>query len=300
MHLDANDLLLFAEVIDCGSFSHAAEQLGLPKSTISRRISALEQQLGERLLQRTTRRLSITDFGQGILTYAQRMREENAAAAAYAQHRASVPSGRLRVSMPPDLSELILAPFFIHFAERYPEVKLELDLSARRVDLLAERFDLAIRAAVQLPDDATLVARKLCDIPGGLYASPAYLNRYGVPRTPDDLLHHTGLHLMSSNGEVAPWQLQRGDHHWQGLPDGPLTANSVAMIRLLLTHGLGIAQLGQQLVRPLIEQGQLIRILSDWQLPKVTLWGVTPGRKLIPAHTKAFLDLLTAHMAQIS
>ena len=159
MDLDANDLLLFVSVIDAASFSQAAERTGLPKSTISRRISLLEQRLGERLLTRTTRRLTMTDFGQNILEYARRMAEESAAVTAFAQHRKVVPSGRLRVSMPPDFSELVLAPFFLQFTARYPEIKLELDLSARRVDLLVEQFDLAIRIAAQLPDDGTLIAQ---------------------------------------------------------------------------------------------------------------------------------------------
>ena len=296
MQLDANDLLLFAQVVDSGSFSRAAERTGLPKSTISRRISVLEQQLGERLLQRTTRRLSITDFGQGILAYAQRMREESAAAAAFAQHRASIPSGRLRVTMPPDLSELGLAPFFLRFAELYPEVKLELDLSARRIDLLAERFDLAIRAARRLPDDATLVARKLCDIPGGLYASPDYLRRHGAPQTPEDLLHHVALHLAASDGGVPSWQLQNGEQNWEGMPAGPLTTNSLGLIRLLLVHGLGIAQLGRQMAQSLLEQGKLVRILPDWESPSMALWGITPGRRLMPAHTRVFLDLIREHL----
>ena len=292
MELDANDLLLFVNVVDAASFSQAAERTGLPKSTLSRRISLLEQRLGERLLARTTRRLTLTDFGQHILDYARRMVEESAAVTAFAQHRKVVPSGRLRVSMPPDFSELVLAPFFLQFTARYPEIKLELDLSARRVDLLTEQFDLAIRIAAQLPDDGTLIARKICEMPGGLYASPAYLHHYGVPRQPDDLSRHTALHLLLSNGEKQPWKLHQAEAIWEGMTEGPLAVNSVSLIRLLATHGLGIAQLSQRLAQTMLDQGLLVRILPNWHTPVMTVWGVMPGRRLLPSRTRVFLDAL--------
>ena len=292
MEWDANDLLLFVSVIDAASFSRAAERTGLPKSTISRRISLLEQRLGERLITRTTRRLTMTDFGQTILDYARRMAEESAAVTAFAQHRKVVPSGRLRVSMPPDFSELVLAPFFLQFTARYPEIRLELDLSARRVDLLVEQFDLAIRIAAQLPDDGTLIARKIYDMPGGLYASPAYLRHYGTPEQPDDLSSHTALHLLLSNGEKQPWKLHKGEARWEGMLEGQLAVNSVSLIRLLATHGLGIAQLSQRLAQAMVDQGLIVRVLPDWQMPAQTIWGVMPGRRLLPSRTRVFLDAL--------
>src|SRR5690606_5663439 len=219
MAVTADDLILFAQVIDAGSFSRAAERAGLPKSTVSRRISALEAALGERLLTRTTRQLKITEFGEGILDHAQRLLEELEGARALAQHRQATPQGVLRASLPPDFFlDLDLLPFLIEFAERYPAVELELDLSPRRVDLIAERFDLAIRIAARLPDDSTLVARRLAVIEHGLYASCAYLARAGVPQTPDDLLQHTGLRLITSSGEAQPWLLSRGDDRWEGRP----------------------------------------------------------------------------------
>lgn len=296
--LDANDLLLFAQVIDSGSFTRVAERTGLPKSTLSRRITTLEQQLGERLITRSTRRLTITDFGEGILEHARRMLEESTAASAFAQHRQAVPSGRLRVSLPPDFSEFVLAPFFLQFAADYPEIRLELDISTRRVDLIGENFDLAIRMAQRLPDDATLVARRLCELPGGLYASRAYLKQRGTPQTPDDLLSHTGLHLITSAGEVQDWVLHKDQHSWSGLPGGPLAANSIGLMRTLAAHGLGIAQLTQRFAQPLVDDGLLARVLPEWHNPPVTMWGVIPGRRLLPARTKVFLDALIRVMKQ--
>lgn len=294
MELDANDLILFAHVVDSGSFARAAERVGLPKSTLSRRLGALESRLGERLLTRSTRRLSITEFGERILDHARRLQEETEAAAAIAQYRQGTPRGVLRVSMPPDFRELDLTPILLDYATRYPEVRLELDLSPRRVDLLAERFDLAIRAAARLPDDATLVARQLCEMANGLYASPAYLKRYGEPQTPPELMQHLALQLIGGNGSPLPWRLTRGNEHWEGLPNGPLAANSPGLQREMAAHGLGIVGLDDRMARPWVERGLLQRILPDWSLPSVTLWCVTPGRRLIPSRTTAFIELLRA------
>lgn len=292
MSLDANDLILFAHIMEAGSFSRAAERTGLPKSTLSRRITQLETKLGERLLTRSTRRLAITEFGERILDHARRLLDETEAASAMALHRQGMPRGVLRVSLPPDFVELDLTPFLLQYAASYPEVRLELDLSPRRVDLLAERFDLAVRAANRLPDDSTLVARKLCDLENGLYASPAYLARYGTPEKPEDLLAHVGLRLISGNGEALPWRLSRGAEQWEGLPDGPLAANSPGLQRDLATHGLGIAGLADRFVGKWLEQSLLTRVLPDWRLPTVTIWCVTPGKRLLPARTIAFIDML--------
>ena len=292
MSLDANDLILFAQVMETGSFSRAAERTGLPKSTLSRRITTLETKLGERLLTRSTRRLAITEFGERILEHARRLLEETEAASAMALHRQGVPRGVLRVSMPPDFVELDLTPFLLQFAASYPEVRLELDLSPRRVDLLAERFDLAVRVASRLPDDSTLVARKLCELENGLYASPAYLARYGVPEKPQDLLEHIGLRLIGGNGDALPWRLSRGAEHWEGMPDGPLAANSPRLQRDLARHGMGIVGIDDRFAQHWVEQGLLKRVLPDWALPTVTIWCVTPGRRLLPARTTAFIDML--------
>lgn len=296
MSLDANDLILFAHVMEEGSFSRAAERCGLPKSTLSRRITALEERLGERLITRSTRRLSITEFGERILEHGRRLREETEAATALAQHRQDMPRGVLRVSLPPDFTELDLTPLLLQYAASYPEVRLELDLSARRVDLLAERFDLAVRAAARLPDDATLVARKLYEMANGLYASPAYLQRYGVPARPEDLPGHIGLHLIGGNGEPLQWRLSRGKELWEGLPSGPLAANSPGLQRDLAVHGMGIVGLTGHFADAWVVRGLLVRVLPEWSLPAVTLWCITPGRHLLPARTSAFIALLRASL----
>src|SRR4051812_11242210 len=145
MDIEANDMLLFARIVEAGSFSMAAQRLDLPKSTVSRRIALLEASLGERLLQRTTRRLVLTEFGESLLEHARKVVEEVEAAGALAAHRQAEPSGKLRISMPADFANLGMTEMMSRFLERYPAVSLELDLSPRRVDLVAEGFDIAIR-----------------------------------------------------------------------------------------------------------------------------------------------------------
>jgi len=298
MNLDANDLILFAQLMEAGSFSRAAERAGLPKSTLSRRITALEGRLGERLVNRSTRRLAITEFGERILDHATRLKDETEATIAMAQHCQEAPRGTLRVSLPPGFVELELTPFLLRFAADYPEVSLELDISARRVDLVVERFDLAVRIARQLPDDTTLVARQLAQMEHGLYASPAYLARYGRPSEPAELLDHVCLRLISSSGESQPWRLSRGSEHWEGLPTGPLAANSLGLQRDLAGHGLGITALSDRYAAPWLEQGLLQRVLPEWSMPLMTVWCVTPGRRLLPARTRVFIDLLKAALAK--
>ena len=292
MSIDANDLILFARVAALGSFTQAARALDLPKSTVSRRISALEVALGERILQRSTRRLTITRFGEQILEPAKRLAEDAAVAAEVVLNRSGLPRGVLRVSMPPDFTALDLTTPLLRFAQRYPAVRLELDLSPRRVDLVAERYDLAIRIADRLPDDSQLVARQLCQFSHALYASAAYLARRGTPAQPADLLAHTGLHLTRGDGEVTPWRLARGSEVWEGRAPGPLLCNSPALQRSLALEGMGIVGLPALLIGPRGGTGDLRRVLPEWTLPTLTVWCVTPGRKLLPARTTAFIEIL--------
>ncbi len=292
INLYANDLILFAHVIDAGSFTRAAELTGLPKSTLSRRLSDLENELGERLMQRSTRKLVLTDFGENILAHARRLVDETEAATALALHRQVVPHGTLRVSLPPEFRELAVVEVVTEFTRQYPNVRLQLDLSSRRVDLIAERFDVAVRAATQLPDDSTLVARQITTLRNGLYASPRYLKSHGRPTTPADLLDHVGLALVTSGGEQQTWRLSRDGEHWEGLPSNVLSANSLGLQQALAAQGLGIVGLSESYAAcTLVAEGVLERVLPDWTLPPTTIWCVTPGRRLLPQRTMAFIEL---------
>lgn len=296
MDSDADDLLLFARVIEAGSFSRAAERVQWPKSTVSRRIAALETRLGEKLLQRTTRRLSLTEFGTNMLEHARAVAAEVDGALALALHRQQRPSGRLRVSMPADFAQRVMAQMLAGFAMRYPEVTLELDLSPRRVDLIAEGFDLAIRMGA-LGQDSQLAARRVTSFRGALYASPDYLARHGEPLLPEALADMHGLLLMSRSGEAIGWELQRdGQATWQGLPGQRTLANTPSMLAHLAVAGVGIAGVDEFFVREDLLAGRLRRLLPGWSLPTTPCWAVFPDRRLMPLRTRVFLEALLAHL----
>ena len=289
--VDPNDLLIFARVAELGSFSRAAERLGLPKSTVSRRLAALEQRMGERLLLRTTRRQTVTEFGLQLLEHARQVVAEMDAVAVLREQRQAAPSGRLRVSMPSDFANLLLVDSLAAFMALHPAISLELDLSPRRVDLLGEGFDVAIRMG-DLPDDALLVASKLAVFTHGLYASPDYLAEHGDPQSPDDLARHAAVRLMRGSGEPAAWTLIQGDQRWSGVPAGRASANSPEMLIRLARAGAGVAAVPDGFAQADVRSGALRRVLPGWTLPTSTAWAVYPGRKLMPAKTRAFVDML--------
>jgi DNA-binding transcriptional LysR family regulator len=313
MSLDADDLLLFARVAESGSFSRAAERVQLPKSTVSRRIAALEKRLGERLLQRTTRKLVITEFGQGVLDHARALSEEVDAALAFALSRQARPSGRLRVSMPGDFASNALEQPLADFVRDFPAVALELDLSPRRVDLIGENFDLAIRMGA-LQDDAQLAARRLAVFSTGLYAAPSLLREHGEPLEPAALRTMPALMLLSRAGEAWPWMLSRRDPAGaadasqagragtapateQVVPAQHVRANSPDVLIRLARRGAGVVAVADFFAEPYLVRGELQRILPDWSLPDADCWAVFPGRRLMPAKTRAFIDMLARTMS---
>lgn len=297
--LEPNDLLIFARIAESGSFSRAAERLGLPKSTLSRRISRLEEQMGERVMLRTTRRLALTEFGRQLLEHARQVVAEVEAVNALSQHRQARPSGRLRVSMPHDFAALLLTDMLAAFASMHPLVSLELDLSPRRVDLLGENFDLAIRIG-DLPDDTLLAARRIAVYPSKLYAAPAYLADKGEPATPDDLDRFDALLLLGNHGAGVPWTLQSGEQTWQGAPPERVTANSPELLIHLARAGSGIAAVPEIFAAPSVQRGELRRVLTEWSLPATTAWAVFPGRRLMPAKTRAFIDMLEVALGGVA
>lgn len=294
--LSPEDLLIFASIAANGSFTAAADRLGLPKSTVSRRLSQLEQVLGERLMVRTTRRLRLTDFGEALLEHARQISRELDAVKALAENRQAAPSGRLRVSMPGDFASLLLPQALAAFSLLHPAVELELDLSARRVDLLGEGFDLAVRIGT-LSDDAMLAARRLTVFVSGLYAAPAYLAEHGEPETPDALQAHRALLLAGSRG-ISGWSLRREGRDWQGQPSANISTNAPDLLIELACQGAGIVAAAELFAQPYVHRGQLRRILPAWSLPTVDVWAVFPGRRLMPAKTRAFIDMLLATLSE--
>lgn len=286
---DPFDLVIFARVVEAGSFSLAAERLKLPKSTVSRRISSLEAELGERLLQRTTRRIVLTEMGQRILTSAEQIAHEVETVAILAEDSQVSPSGRLRISMPGDLAAITFAPMFATFAAAHSAVQIELDLSPDYVDVLARGYDLAIRIGGETRD-MHLTARHLYDVGIGLYAAPSYVADHGFPPSPAALDGHSILALHSS-GAIVPWRLEKeGEVIVVDLGGRRAAANSYDLLLRLAATGAGISALPDIFASPSMAEGRLVRILPEWRLPPATMRAVFPSRKLMPRKTRAFLD----------
>jgi DNA-binding transcriptional LysR family regulator len=293
VNISADDYILFVAIVEQESLVRAAEHLGMPKATVSRRLTNLEAALGQRLLLRSTRRQTLTDFGMEFLEHCRRVAEEVAATRDFVNSQEERPRGRLRVSMPGEYARQHFSHAFATFIETYPEIQLDLDLTSRRVDLIGERFDLAIRMGT-LDNDSSLAARKIDEQSIGLYASPIYLALHPAPKHPDDLERHAAVRLMSARGTPIVWKLLRGKSVWEGTPPGRLTLNSMDVIQQLLLDGAGIGALPDRFAAEDVRLKRLVRVLPEWCLPPVPAWAVTPMRRYLPAKTRAFL----AHLEQ--
>ncbi|PDS38985.1 LysR family transcriptional regulator [Rhizobium anhuiense] len=286
-----NDMALFVEVARAKSFRKAAEVAGIPNSTLSRRISELEKAIGLRLLHRTTRKIELTEAGQ--LYYARSKRIVDEARLAHEQLGAMLeqPSGVLRVSLPVDLATLYLTPIIADFAGHYPGITFEFDLTPRRVDLVTEPFDVAIR--IGKLEDSGLIARLIGRHSRYLYASPGYIEASGEPATPADLAEHECICMP----RVSTWTLHQGVSkvEVETAVHGRFTLNSVGMSRTLAVNHQGIALLPEKIVAEDLVSGRLRRILSDWQGSAVSIYAVTETR-LIPAKTQRFIEFLSAKL----
>lgn len=294
-NISADDMILFAMIVEQGSLVRAAEQLGMPKATVSRRLTNLEEVLGQRLLIRSTRRQTLTEFGQEFLDHSRRVAEEVGTVQDFVRSRDVQPRGRLRISMPEDYARYNMSHALATFIEAYPEVQLDLDLSSRHVDLIGERFDLAIRMGA-LKDDSTLAVRKIDEQHLGLYASPIYLALHPAPKTPEDLARHTAIRMLSDLGQAIPWRLSRGKKVWEEVPPGRLAINSPGVIQQLLLDGAGIGVLPDRFAEEDVRSKRLVRILPEWRLPSVPAWAVMPMRRYLPAKTRVFLAHLERFM----
>ncbi|MGU7772053.1 LysR family transcriptional regulator [Burkholderia sp. MR1-5-21] len=288
-----NDMALFVEVVRAKGFRNAAETLRMPNSTLSRRIGVLEKAIGLRLLHRTTRKIELTEAGQLYFERCKRIVDEARLAHEQLGEMLAQPSGLLRASFPVDFAVTYLAPLIAEFAHLYPGITFDFDLTSRRIDLVSEPFDVAIRIGES--EDSQLIARPLAAFHSHLYASPGYLERSGEPHDPADLERHECLSML--RGGSGSWTLQNGTQTAQVAVGGRFSLNSVGMIRRLATLDLGIVLLPEEIVADELANGRLSRVMPEWQGKPMPVYAITETR-LLPAKTQRFIEFLRDRLAQ--
>jgi DNA-binding transcriptional LysR family regulator len=292
--LDLNDIVVFARVIEAGSFTAAARLLGMPKATVSRRIAALEREVGMRLIQRTTRSLNMTDAGR--LYYeqsSQALRTIEDANLRLAEARAE-PSGTIRISAPVGFGDSFLTGAVSDFLGEHPKTKVELCLTDDQLNLVESGIDLAFRTGI-LPD-STLVARKLGSTHRILCASPDYLARRGVPAAPADLVRHHCV-IAGPSTASAHWVLD-GPHGQETVTvSGRFAANEMRAVIAAAIAGFGIAQLPYRVAEASIGDGRLRRVLGDYTTPVGGLYAVYPSSRHLSPLVKAFIQLAAGRLS---
>nr|WP_297524096.1 LysR family transcriptional regulator [uncultured Roseateles sp.] len=294
-----DDLLLFAAVVSEGSFSAAGRKLGIPKSRVSRRIAELESRLGVRLLQRSTRAIQVTELGMTFHQHCERVAEATRSAFDVVEQARLKPSGRLRVSCPVGMAYRFLAPHLPAFLLAHPDVRLELELTNRQVELIPEGVDIALRARPTM-DDPELVVRTFGQSPQVLVASPSFLSRRGAVDSIDALRGSIGIGPAGPNGERPSWRLTdaQGRVVHIDYPCALLTDDLQLLLQSALA-GVGIAQLPLNLCAALMEEGRLQALLPTHALPPHQVHAVFPTRRGMMPAVRAFLDMLAAEVPAI-
>lgn len=292
------ELLAFVAVAEALSFTRAGTRLGRDPTVLSRRVSALEERLGVRLLARTTRTVTLTEAGRAYLARARVASGALADAEAEASGFATgEPRGHLRLAFPPTFGRLWLAPIVAEFAAAHPQVTVETELSNRFVDLVGEGFDLAVRVGAL--GDSRLVARRVAERGRLLCASRSYLERAGTPRHPEDLAGHACLELRGL-GLATPgrWVLDDGARRVTIPIHGPVASDDAESLVEAATTGLGIFLGADWLVGRELASGNLVRVLDRWSFAdEGAIWILTPHGTTLPSKTRAFSDFLAARLA---
>jgi DNA-binding transcriptional LysR family regulator len=287
----------FVRVAESGSFSKAAERLRSSKSAVSRQVSALEAELGARLLHRTTRALTLTEAGRSYFAQAARILADLAEANASVGQLQAAPRGRLRVSAPMSFGFLHLAPAVPAFLDRYPDVELDMIMSDRFVDLVDEGFDMAVR--IGKLTDSSLVARKLAPNRRTVCAAPAYLQKRGIPTSPDDLKAHECL-CYSNLGMAQEWRFVRPDGRpWPVEVSGRLHANNGDALRAAALRGFGLAVLPSFLVGHDFQSGALVSVLEDVLPQDSAVHAVYPHARHLSPKVRAFVDFLAERFGPV-
>ncbi|QDL52805.1 LysR family transcriptional regulator [Rhodoferax aquaticus] len=284
-------LALFSAIVHAGSISKAASGLGMGKSVVSRQLAKLEDELGARLIQRSTRRLTLTEIGELVFAEAQHIDRAVANIEQLTEQHQNEVMGRLRVTCPRPLGQRYLVPLLVEFTALYPKVEINLSVDDRMVDLIAEHIDVALRVAHL--EDSTLIARRLCDNPRVLVAAPAYLARKGTPRVPTDLLAHDCLLYCSGARVFDEWSFTHDGATSLLRVPGKLQINDGMALVAAAVAGGGVMVIDRLLVAQELAQGSLVQLLPDYQLRAgQPVYAVYPARPWLAFKTATFLAFL--------
>jgi DNA-binding transcriptional LysR family regulator len=292
MQQDLNDLYFYAQVVEHGGFASASRKLGIPKSKLSRRIALLEERLGVRLIQRSTRRFSVTELGQAYYARCKAMLVEADAAQDVINATHSEPCGIVRLSCPIALLHAHVAGMLTAFAVQYPQVTIQLVAVNRPVDVIAEGFDLALRVRPLPLQDSDLSMRLLAHAEQYLVASPTLVQRYGTPQTPQALLQWPSLgHGLPQQEQV--WSLQNNFGETINLDHTPrFLSSDMVTLQHAAIAGVGVTQLPAMFVQEQLASGALIHLLPDWVLPTQAIHAVFPSRRGLLASVRCLIDFL--------
>lgn len=292
-----HDMTLFVEVGRTLSFRKASKNLGLPPATLSRRISALEDSLGQKLFHRSTRNVMLSDAGRSYFERCEHLVDEALFIVRTLNEKAQLPAGHLRISVPVDLGIHILGPLIPEFSKKYPDITFDFDLSSNNKDMILDGLDIAIRLS---PTDlAQNNSQQIGSISMGLYANPTYLATRGMPLKPNDLLRHICL-TTNAGATNSTWSLQ---HKAKKITreirvNGVCNTNNLGMIRVLCEHGMGICQLANVLAIESVQSGKLEKVLANWQPLPLYINAITPSTRR-SASVDAMLDYLSLKMTHI-
>jgi len=295
---DLDDFYCFALVVEHGGFSAAERATDIPKSKLSRRVYNLEEHLGVRLIQRSSRHFAVTDIGMNIYRHAQVMMNAAQAAHDLVDHLSIQPRGVIKVSLPVSIAQNEIAKILPKFLKTYPEIKVQLIVSNRRVDIINEGIDVALRVRSNLDDDPNLVLRKFEHIEQHLFASQAYLNEFGDLKQPEDLSQH---HILSMADEHLDQYIVVHDNQnrQKKIKVNPMVMGSdLMMLAQLARQNCGIVLLPDSIVDDYVQSGELVRVLPDWKAPHGIFHAVYPSRRgLLPA-VRVFIDYLVEQLSK--
>lgn len=291
-------LALFALIVQYGSMSRAAEHSGLSRSAVSKQLSALEAKLGLRLLQRSTRKLTLTEAGEKILDEAIHISDALENVETLSEGLRDSIRGRLKVSCSSGIGKTLLVPLLRQFYQEHPDVHVQLLLEDRSADLIDEQVDVAIRVG-HLPDSAQ-IARRLGRMTWAVCASPAYLERNGTPKKPSDLLKHDCLVYCNSQNALNNWPFVRANEEERIKVDGPLSINDSTALVQAAEMGMGILWVDKNVLGDALEKGRLVSLLDDYSLgPGFPVYALYPARRLLSAKTRVFVDFLVKNFTPV-